>query len=73
MREHPLRHELIEEIHARTYNDFSGRGRFIRYIYLTPDGDQKIMDYVNKFLSSHGHPSAKTDGSFCGLIWMVMH
>ena len=67
MREHPLRHELIEEIHARTYNDFSGRGRFIRYIYLTPDGDQKIMDYVNKFLSSHGHPSAKTDMKFLRL------
>lgn len=67
MREHHLRYELLEEIHARSFHDFSGRGRFIRYIYLTPDGDQKILDYVNAFLKSHGHPAAKPDMKFLRL------
>ena len=64
MREHPLRHELLEEIHARSFSDFPGRGRLIRYVYLTPDGDQPLLDYVNTYLSSKGQPIAKPNMKF---------
>ncbi len=64
MREHPLRHELLEEIHARSFNDFAGRGRFIRFVYLTPDGDKKLIDYVSAFLKAKGHPAIKKDMKF---------
>ena len=64
MREHPLRHELLEEIHARSFSDFAGRGRFIRYVYLTPDGDQTLMDYVNGYLKANNYNPAKPDMKF---------
>lgn len=64
MREHPLRNELIDEIHARSFHDFSGLGRFIRYIYLTPDDDSECFDYINEYLSSHGKPKISDNQKF---------
>lgn len=64
MREHPLRHELLDEIHARSFSDFTGRGRFIRYIYLTPDGDKPLLDYISTFLKANGQAAIQPDMKF---------
>ena len=49
-----LRQTLSDELHARAFHDFDGAGRFVRFVFLTGDGDGAVLDYVNAFLASSG-------------------
>ena len=65
MREHPLRQKLLDEVHARTFSDFNGAGRFIRFVYLTERGDdQAIIDHVNTYLSAQGQDEISASSKF---------
>ena len=65
MREHSLRQQLLDEVHARTFSDFNGAGRFIRFVYLTERGDdQAIIDHVNTYLSTHGQDEMPSGSKF---------
>ena len=65
MREHPLRQQLLDEVHARTFSDFNGAGRFIRFVYLTERGDdQAIIDHINTYLSAQGQEEISASSKF---------
>ena len=65
MREHPLRQQLLDEVHARTFSDFNGAGRFIRFVYLTERGDdQAIIDHINTYLSAQGQEEISAHSKF---------
>ena len=65
MREHPLRQKLLDEVHARTFSDFNGAGRFIRFVYLTERGDdQAIIDHVNTYLNAQGQDEISASSKF---------
>ena len=72
MREHPLRQKLLDEVHARTFSDFNGAGRFIRFVYLTERGDdQAIIDHVNTYLSAWAKMKFPPAASFCKVILAI--
>lgn len=50
--EHPLRRVLSDELHARKFNNFTGTGRFIRFIYFTQGDDRTLLADINKLLKS---------------------
>ena len=54
MQEYALRRVLSDELHARAFHDFDGAGRFIRFVFLVGGDDNKILAYINKFLSAEG-------------------
>ena len=49
--EHPLRRQLSDELHARKFHNFTGTGRFIRYVYFTQGDDKKLLADINSFLA----------------------
>lgn len=65
MQEHALRRTLSEELHARTFHDFDGAGRFIRFVFLVGNDDNKILAYINKFLTAETLPVMSSDDKFC--------
>ena len=65
MQEHALRRTLSEELHARTFHDFDGAGRFIRFVFLVGNDDSKILSYINKFLTAATLPVMSSDDKFC--------
>ena len=65
MQEHALRRTLSEELHARTFHDFDGAGRFIRFVFLVGNDDNKILAYINKFLTAANLPVMSSDDKFC--------
>ena len=65
MREHPLRQQLLDEVHARTFSDFKGAGRFIRFVYLTERGDDAaIVSHLNAYLKGQGKSAMPTASKF---------
>ena len=50
--EHPLRRQLSDELHARKFHNFTGTGRFIRYVYFTQGDDHKLLGDINALLAS---------------------
>ena len=50
-----LRRTLSDELHARAFNNFSGAGRFVRFVYLIDGNTEALIQYVNAFLSAEGH------------------
>jgi uncharacterized membrane-anchored protein len=50
-----LRRNLSDELHARAFNNFSGAGRFVRFVYLIDGNTEALIQYVNAFLSAEGH------------------
>ena len=65
MQEHALRRTLSEELHARTFHDFDGAGRFIRFVFLVGNDDSKILAYINKFLTASTLPVMSSEDKFC--------
>ena len=65
MEEHALRRTLSEELHARTFHDFDGAGRFIRFVFLVGNDDSKILAYINKFLTASTLPVMSSEDKFC--------
>ena len=65
MQEHALRRTLSEELHARTFHDFDGAGRFIRFVFLVGNDDNKILAYINKFLTAANLLVMSSDDKFC--------
>ena len=65
MKEHALRRTLSEELHARTFHDFDGAGRFIRFVFLVGNDDSKILAYINKFLTASTLPVMSSEDKFC--------
>ena len=65
MQEHALRRTLSEELHARTFHDFDGAGRFIRFVFLVGNDDREILAYINKFLTAATLPVMSFDDKFC--------
>ena len=47
-----LRQSLSDELHARASYDFTGAGRFIRFVYLVGNDDKRVLKYVNEYLLS---------------------
>jgi len=65
MRDHPLRQRLLDEVHARSFSDFRGAGRFIRFVYLTDRGDDaQIIRHVNRFLKKADQPPMPKDSKY---------
>ena len=50
MQEHALRRTLSDELHARSFHDFEGAGRFIRFVFLVDSTDAEIIAHINSFL-----------------------
>ena len=65
MQEHALRRTLSEELHARTFHDFDGAGRFIRFVFLVGNDDCKILAYINEFLTASTLPVISSEDKFC--------
>ena len=65
MDEHALRRTLSEELHARTFHDFDGAGRFIRFVFLVGNDDSKILVYINKFLTASTSQLMSSENKFC--------
>lgn len=68
MREHSLRRQLSEELHARPYHDFEGAGRFIRFIFLFEDNDAQIITYINDYLKQQDHPPLTPNTKFTRVV-----
>ena len=65
MRDHALRQQLLDEVHARTFSDFNGAGRFIRFVYLSEQGDDiAIINHVNAYLDGQGQPKMPETSKF---------
>ena len=59
-----LRRSLSDELHARTFDNFSGAGRFIRFVYLINGNAEGILDYVNLYLEEKGHATIPLNSKF---------
>lgn len=59
-----LRRTLSDELHARAFDNFSGSGRFIRFIYLVEGNADVIVEYVNKFLEREGQAPIPLSSKF---------
>lgn len=59
-----LRRSLSDELHARAFDNFSGAGRFIRFIYLLEGNADSIVSYVNSFLEEQGEASIPSFSKF---------
>ena len=66
-KEHPLRRQLNDELHARKFNNFDGTGRFIRYIYFTQGDDKRLLGDINALLKSLSLPEMRDDEKFIRL------
>jgi len=65
MRDHPLRQRLLDEVHARSFSDFRGAGRFIRFVYLADRGDDAaLIRYVNRYLKAADQPPMPKDSKY---------
>lgn len=59
-----LRRTLSEELHARAFNNFSGAGRFVRFVYLINGNVADFIDYLNVFLTNEGQTLITVDSKF---------
>ena len=59
-----LRRTLSDELHARAFHDFSGAGRFVRFVFLTQGRSGILLDYVNAFLAKNGRDAIDEDSKF---------
>ena len=65
MEEHALRRTLCEELHSRTFHDFDGARRFIRFVFWVGNDDSEILAYINKFLTASTLPVMGSEDKFC--------
>ncbi len=56
---------LSEELHALTFHDFDGAGRFILFVFLVGNDDSEILAYINKFLTAATLPVMNSNDKFC--------
>ena len=66
-KEHPLRRQLSDELHARKFHNFTGTGRFIRYVYFTQGDDKKLLGDINALLASLSLRAMGSDEKFIRL------
>ena len=59
-----IRQILSDELHARAFSDFTGAGRFIRFVYLVGNDDSAILKYVNKYLLANSFPIIRDTEKF---------
>ena len=55
-------------MHARTFHDFDGAGRFIRFAFWLEMMTAKLA-YINKFLTASTLPVMSSEDKFCLTGW----
>ena len=64
IQEHALRRKLSDELHARSFHEFEGGGRFIRFIFMTESTDETIIEPINRFLKKIDTPQITSKEKF---------
>ena len=64
IQEHVLRRTLSDELHARSFQEFEGGGRFIRFVFMTESTDQTIIEPINQFLKKFDAPQITSGEKF---------
>ncbi len=59
-----LRRSLSDELHARAFDNFSGAGRFVRFVYLIEENAALIVDYVDEWLEGMGQATIPPKSKF---------
>ncbi len=64
IQEHVLRRSLSDELHARSFQEFEGGGRFIRFVFMIESTDQTIIEPINRFLTKFDAPQITSEEKF---------